>query len=119
MHAPGRPADDPVGPVEQQPAVLLGHAQHIGQGKQRQVDGDVLGEVALTPPAGEGAIADGPGVAADAVLELGDRPRRERPAQQPPQPGVLRRVHVQHHPPDVAERLRRGRVPDLGRAERG
>jgi hypothetical protein len=110
-------ADDPVRPVEQQPAVLFGHAEHIGQGQQGQVRGHVLGEVALTVPAGEDTLADGPRMTADAVLRLGDRPRGERPAQQPPQPGMLRRVHVEHHPPDVAERLRRGRITDLGAAE--
>ena len=107
-------ADDPVRPVEQQPAVLLRHAEHVRQGQQRQLRGDVLGEVALTSRAGEGSLADGPGVAADPVLEPGDRARRERPAQQPPQPGVLRRIHVQHHPPHVGQGLRRGRVTDLG-----
>ena len=112
-------ADDPVGPVEQQPAVLLGHAEDVGQGQQRHIGGDVLGEVALPARTGEGPVADGPGVAADAVLEPGHRPGRERPAEQAAQPGVLGRVHVEHHPADVAQRLRRGRVPDLGRAERG
>ena len=112
-------ADHPVGPVEQQPAVLLGDAEHVGQGEQRQVGGNVLGEVAFAARAGEHAVADGPGVTPDAVFQPGDRPRRERPAEQPPQPGVLRRVHVEHHPADVAQRLRAGRVPDLGRAQRG
>ena len=112
-------ADDPVGPVEQQPAVLLGHAEHVGQRQQRQVRGHVRGEVAFAARTGEHAVADGPGVTADAVLEPGDRPRRERAAEQPPQPGVLRRVHVEHHPAHVAQRPGRGRVPDLGRAQRG
>jgi hypothetical protein len=112
-------ADHPVGPVEQQPAVLFRNAEHVGQGEQRQVSGHVLGEVGLAFWPVEGPVTDGPRVPADAVLQLRDRPRRERPAQQPPQPGVLRRVHVEHHLPHVAQRLRRGRVADLRRAEPG
>jgi hypothetical protein len=111
--------DHAVGPVEQQPAVLLRHAQHVGQGEQRQVGGHIVGEVAFPARARQRAIADGPGVVADAVFETGHRPRRERPAQQPAQPGMVGRVHVEHHPADIAERLRCRRVADLGGPERG
>ena len=57
--------------------LALGHAEHVGQGEQGQVSGYVLGEVAFAARAGEHAVADGPGMTADAVLKPDDRPRRE------------------------------------------
>ena len=97
-------ADDPVRPVEKQPAVLGGHAQHVGQRQQRQVGGDVLGEVASPLVA---ASRDHP---VDTIARacarirssswltargVNDRisSRRSR--------GMVRRIHVQHHLADV------------------
>jgi hypothetical protein len=44
---------------------------------------------------------------ANAILKLGDVPPRERPAEQPPQPRVAWRIHVEHHLPDITKCLRR------------
>ena len=78
-----------------------------------KIRGEVLGEVAFAAWPGEHPVADGPRVTPDAVLKLGDRPPGERPGQQPAQPGVIRRVHIEHHLPDITERLRRRRVTCL------
>ena len=53
------------------------------------------------------------------LLERGHRARGERAGQQPAQPGVVRRVHVQHHPAHEAESPVARRVADLGGAEPG
>ena len=55
-------------------------------------------------------------VALDRGGQRRDRAGGERARQQPPQPGVVRRVHVQHHPADPLEVLR---VADLRRAQPG
>jgi hypothetical protein len=47
---------------------------------------------------------------ANAILKLGDGPPRERPAQQPPQPRVVWRIHVEHHLPDMASRPGQGHL---------
>ncbi len=110
------PADDAVGPVEEQPAVLRGHPEHVGEREQRQVGGDVAGGVDLVRP-GEHPVDDRARVAADLVLERCDGPRRERPGEHPAQPGVLGRVHVEHHPAHVGEVAVGGGVTDLRATE--
>jgi len=70
-------ADHPVRPVEEEPSVLTGHAKHVSQGEQRQIGGNVPGEVTLAAGPGEDPIADCPDVPPDAVLEQSDRTARE------------------------------------------
>ena len=111
--------DDPVGPVEQQPPVLVGHPQRVGQGQQRQIRGHVLGEVALPAGPAEDPSGDRSRVAADPLFQLGHGARGEGPREHPAEPGVLGRVHVQHHAADVAEGFLAGRVADLGGAQPG
>ncbi len=72
-------------------------AQHIRQGEQWQIRGYILGEVAFTPRACEYTVADG----------------SRMPAQQPPQPRVVWRIHVDHHLPDITKCLRGRWVTDL------
>jgi len=92
-----------------------GHPQHLRQSAERQICGHVLGEVALSAlRVGHHASHDRPGVPTYSFLELGDGTRGERLRQQAAQPAVLRRIHVEHHPTYVAERLGCGRVSDLG-----
>lgn len=106
------PADDPVGPVEHQPAVLPRHAEDVGESEEREVRRDILGEVHLLRP-GHHPVDDRRAVRLDLSLKLANCPGSEGLCEQTAQPRVLGRVHVEHHPLDVSQILRRGRVPDL------
>ena len=109
-------ADHPVAPVEHQPPVLGRDAEHLGQRQQRKVGGH-LGEIGLPVGGHGGDEVAGPPV--DLFLQPGDRPGGEGPVEQASQPGVLRRVEVEHHPPDEGQRLGCRRVADLGGAQLG
>ena len=99
-------ADHPVGPVEHVVAVLLGHAEEVG-------DHDCRGssaEMSVTKSACallDDGVDDVVGRLVDLLLELVDHPRREALVDQPPVAGVQRRVHVEHHQPLLLELARR------------
>ena len=54
----------------------------------------------------------------DLSLQRADRLGGERLCQQPPQPGVLGRVHVEHHPAHVGQVVLGPRIAHLGATER-
>ena len=108
-------ADHPVRPVEQQHPVLGGHTHDVGEGQQRQLGRDVLGEVG---PAQVGHLVDEPlRPGGDGVLQRSHGARRERACEQAPEPCVLRRVLIEHHPLHEGEHVGGARVAYLGAAE--
>ena len=109
-------ADDPVGPVEEQLAVLGRHPQHLGQGEDGEVGGQVGGEVAR--PLGRHPLHRRPGPGPDALGQGVDVAGGEGPGHQAPQPGVFGRVEVEHHAALELEVVRLG-VADLGGAQVG
>ena len=106
-------SDHPVGPVEHEVAVLLGHPHEVGDDLQRQLGGDLLHEV------GRALLADGVedrvGGGHHLGLEVTDHARREALVDQPPVAGVHRRVHVQHHHALLPEDLLVEVVEERGR----
>ena len=91
--------EDPV-PVLRRGADQL--ADHL-QGEWRRDLGDEVGGAALTAWLNlvEQRVAD----LLDVRFEPADHPRREPPVDERPLPGVLRRVHVQHHQPRHGQRF--------------
>ena len=80
--------------------VGLGHAEHVADDLQRQRRGERLHEVAL---ALLGRLGDElAGADADALLDRGDRLRRERPLHEQPQLRVARVVEHDHRAEELA-----------------
>ncbi len=86
-------AEQGVAPLEDQVAVVAGHAEQVGQHPQRHLGRDGGHQVELAGRPGE----DVRGVALDRRPQPLDRPGREDRLEDPPQPAVLRVVHVEHH----------------------
>jgi hypothetical protein len=107
--------DHAVGPLEQLRAVGGRHAEQVGQVLQREVVGDLARQVAGAPP-GHRAEQRGRPTPYD-VGEPLQPPAGERARDDPPQPQLLRRVHVEDH---AAQERQVGGVgvADLGGAER-
>ena len=82
-------------------AVLLRHAQHVADDRERERLCDVAGEVARAAFADD--VDDRGGAPADGELELRDEARRERRADDAPQPRVPRGVHVEHAAVDLRD----------------
>ena len=90
-------SDEPVRPAVEQVAVIPWHAEDVGQDEQRHLGGDVLQEVDLSLLAD--GIDNGAGMRLDGRLELtAEHLGREGAIDDLAQFGVLRRVHVEHHP---------------------
>ncbi|MBW3630732.1 MAG: hypothetical protein KY464_15750, partial [Gemmatimonadetes bacterium] len=83
-------------PVREAHVVLGGHTQHLAD----HGDGERVGEVLdqLQPPARVRGVQQVTGQLLHHGPQPVDRPRRERLAHQPAQPGVVRRVHEQERP---------------------
>ena len=98
-------ADQGVRPLEQQMPVLGAHTEHIRQHAQRHFGGDRGDEIDLAFLAHR--VDDGACVTRDRVEQLApDRLRSEGAVDDLAELGVLRGIHVQHHP---AEHLDVGR----------
>ena len=83
-------AERQLGPVEHLGAVVLGHADEIGDDVQREPERDVGDEVAVVGLPER--VHDAIDTRAHPILELRDAPRREAPVDQLPQLRVHRRV---------------------------
>jgi hypothetical protein len=92
-------------PRPQQVAVVVGDAEHLGDDGHRQRLGEHADQVER--PALPRLVDQRVGHRLDGRAHPLDRARRERPADQPPQPGVLRRLHVEH---PVADDVPEGRL---------
>ena len=95
-----------VGPTEDLVAVLLRHAEQAGDGLQRKLTRHLLDEVAACPRR-RGALGD---VLRALASSSSSRPMargRETAGDDLAQPGVVRRVHVEHH---VALQVRSARA---------
>ena len=86
--------DQPVRPIEEQPAVLARHAEELGEHEQRQLRRHVRHEVALAFR--RDGVDDLPGEPADPLVESRDRLRLEGVVDRLPERRVLRRIHVDH-----------------------
>ena len=88
-------ADHAVGPVEDHAAVLLGHAEQLGDDEERELGRDLLDEV------GRAALAhrvdDAVGVPDDLLLQVAHHLGGEALVDQPAVARVHGRVHVDHH----------------------
>ena len=90
-------SDEPVRPAVEQVAVIPWDAEDVGQDEQRHLGGDVLQEVDLSLLAD--GIDNGARMRLDGRLELtAEHLGREGAIDDLAQLGVLRRVHVEHHP---------------------
>ena len=96
-------ADHAVRPVEDELAVGLRHAHHLGDHLQRELGREVGDEVALAPL--DDRVDDPRRGLVDVALEVADAARRERPAHEQPVPRVARRVHHQHQHVLLGEHL--------------
>ena len=83
-----------VGPAEQLVAVVLRHAEQAGDGLQRQLARHLLDEVAAA--LGGRGLGDVLGALRELLLQPSDRARGESAGDDLAQPGVVRRVHVEH-----------------------
>ena len=87
--------DHAVGPVEHAVAVLLGHAEQLGDDLERELGRDLGDEVGLALL--DHLVDDGVGGAVDALLEIAHHAGSEPLVDEAPVAGVQRRVHVEHH----------------------
>ena len=115
-------AEQRVAPLEDEVTVGAGHAEEVGEDAQRHLRRHRGHEVDLLPVrggTGDQVVDDGAGVVVDRRAQPLDRPRGEDGLEDPPQPGVLRVVHVQHHLAEHREALvgerRQERAARLGR----
>ena len=83
-----------VGPAEQLVAVVLWNAEQAGDGLQRKLARHLLDEVAAA--LGGRGLGDVLGTLGEFLLQPSDGPWRETAGDDLAQPGVVRRVHVEH-----------------------
>ena len=107
------PAEDDVRAVEHVLVLAFGQPHEVTDDFQREAGGDQIDEVA-TGPGREETVDHKGGDGSDPVLQTGDRRGGERPRDDPPQPGVLRIVHVDHRAEVLDEVL--GQVRNRGGA---
>ncbi len=86
-----------VRPVEQLAAILLRHAEQTGDRLQRQLARHLLDEVPGT--CGRRSLGDLLRTLVEFVVQASDGPRSETAGDDLAQPGVVRRVHVEHDEP--------------------
>ncbi len=109
-------ADDPIGPVDEQPAVLLRDAEDAGEGPHGQVGGE-LHVVRRALPGDR--VDEGARPLLDRALQLTHRARGEGGGDDAAQPDVAGRVLVEHHGLDEGQVAGGVGVADLGGAEVG
>ena len=88
-------ADHAVGPVEDHAAVLLGHAEELGDDEERELGGHLLDEVGRAPLADR--VDDPVGVPDDLLFQVAHHLGGEALVDQPAVARVHGRVHVDHH----------------------
>ena len=107
-------ADHSIGPVVEQPAVLVRHAHDAGERPHRQIRGD-LDEVGTS--GGQDRVHEHARPLGDRLLQPPDRPRSERGGDDAPEPRLRRRILIQHHGAHEAEVVNGLRIPDLRATE--
>ena len=109
--------DHAVGPVEHHAAVLLGHAEQLGDDEERELGRDLLDEV------GRAALAhrvdDAVGVPDDLLLQVAHHLGGEALVDQPAVARVHGRVHVDHHQLLLGQLVLVHLVEERGPASRG
>ena len=103
-------AEDHVGAVEDELLLAARDAHHVDDDPQRQGGGHVGDEVALA--ALDDLVDDLRRDRLDVTLHLVELAGREPPGDDPPHPGVLGVVHVDHRAEELEEL--RGHVGDVG-----
>jgi hypothetical protein len=109
-------ADHAVGPLQDLAAIGERDAEEIREVVDRVVVGHIYRQVTFAPL--RDLVDEQPGPRRDAGGEPFDAPGGEHAGDDPPEPAVIRRIEVEHHPPDERQVGGVG-VADLGGAEPG